>query len=193
MRRAGVLLPWVFGVAALSSAAAGATPPTSGPLHDPAARQLPRRAHPERESPATPVKPDLTGRARVGVASFYAREFDGRAMADGVPMNPRGNNAASKTLPLGTIAKVTNLETGKSAVVRIQDRGPYIKGRIVDLSPHTAQHIGITPRQGIAPVVVAPIRVPLPDGRVKLGAAAARPRSAVRIVGDVTPEGSAQR
>lgn len=89
-------------------------------------------------------------------------------MANGAPMNPRGNNAASRTLPLGTVAKVTNVVTGKSAIVQIEDRGPYIKGRIVDLSPSTAHKIGITRRIGVAKVVVEPIAVPLPDGRVKL-------------------------
>ncbi len=84
-------------------------------------------------------------------------------------MNPRGNNAASRTLPLGTVAKVTNTATGKSAIVKIKDRGPYIKGRIVDLSPATAREIGITPHIGVAKVVVAPIAVPLPGGRIKLG------------------------
>ena len=87
-------------------------------------------------------------------------------------MNPRGHNAASRTLPLGTVAKVTNVTTGRSAVVKIEDRGPYIKGRIVDLSPSTARKIGITPHIGVAKVVVAPITVPLPDGRVKRGEAA---------------------
>lgn len=89
-------------------------------------------------------------------------------MANGAPMNPRGNNAASRTLPLGTVARVTNLATGKSAIIRIEDRGPYIKGRIVDLSPSTARQIGITKRIGVAKVVVAPIAVPLPDGRIRL-------------------------
>jgi len=117
-------------------------------------------------------QPDLSGRKQSGKASFYARKFAGRAMANGAPMDPEGANAASKTLPLGTTAKVTNLETGQSAVVTIQDRGPYVPGRIVDLSPATARQIGITPRQGVAPVVVAPIAVPQPDGRIKLGAAA---------------------
>lgn len=117
-------------------------------------------------------RPDLTGRKRVGIASFYARSFSGKTMANGAPMNPRSDQAASRTLPLGTTAKVTNLETGKSAVVRIEDRGPYIKGRIVDLTPRTARRIGITRRKGISRVVVAPIAVPLPDGRVKLGAGA---------------------
>ena len=94
-------------------------------------------------------------------------------MADGNRMSLKGSNAASKTLPLGTTAKVTNLETGQSAVVTIQDRGPYVNGRIVDLSPATAQQIGITRKEGIAKVVVAPIAVPLPNGTVKLGDAAA--------------------
>jgi rare lipoprotein A len=115
---------------------------------------------------------DRTARKQMGKASFYAPMFAGRKMANGNRMDPHGNNAASKTLPLGTTAKVTNLETGKSAVVVIQDRGPYVPGRIVDLSPATAKKIGITPRQGVAMVVVAPIAVPQPDGAVKLGAAA---------------------
>ena len=89
-------------------------------------------------------------------------------------MNPRGNNAASRTLPLGTVAKVTNVTTGRSAVVKIEDRGPYIKGRIVDLSPTTARKIGITAKIGVAKVVVEPIAVPLPDGRIRLASAATR-------------------
>jgi len=133
-----------------------------------------------RISPHARAKPDLTGRPRVGVASFYARMFFGRPMANGVPMDPRSDNAASRTLPLGTIAKVTNLETGKSAVVTIQDRGPYVHGRIVDLSPTTAHKIGITRRKGISKVVVAPLAVPLPDGTVKRGIAARIPRQRQR-------------
>jgi rare lipoprotein A len=120
-------------------------------------------------------EPDFSAKKRMGTASFYAKQFAGRTMADGAPMDPGGDNAASKTLPLGTTAKVTNLETGKSAVVTIQDRGPYVPGRIVDLSPTTARQIGITQRKGVALVVVAPITVPQPDGRIKLGAAAYEP------------------
>jgi rare lipoprotein A len=115
---------------------------------------------------------DRSGEERVGKASFYAKRFSGKKMADGRLMNPLENNAASRTLPLGTIARVTNLETGKSAVITIQDRGPYAHGRIVDLSPTTAQYIGISREQGVARVAVAPITVPLPDGGVKLGSAA---------------------
>ena len=103
---------------------------------------------------------DRSGEHRVGKASFYANRFGGRKMADGTPMDLQGANAASKTLPLGTIARVINLENGLSAVVTIKDRGPFVKGRIVDLSPRTAREVGITPRQGVADVKVVPIYVP---------------------------------
>jgi rare lipoprotein A len=126
----------------------------------------PQRLSPKEKSPL-----DRSGKKRFGKASFYAYRFAGRKMADGKKMDPQRDNAASRTLPLGTTAKVTNLETGKSAIVTIQDRGPYVAGRIVDLSPATAQEIGISLRQGVAKVEVAPLAVPLPDGGVKLGAA----------------------
>jgi rare lipoprotein A len=115
---------------------------------------------------------DHSGKRRVGKASWYAGMFVGKKMADGNKMNPLNHSAASKTLPLGTTAKITNLETGKSAVVTIEDRGPYVRGRIVDLTPATAQQIGLNERKGVTKVEVAPITVPQPDGTVKLGAAA---------------------
>jgi rare lipoprotein A len=123
------------------------------------------------EPPSPQAKPhlDLSGRKRIGKASFYAKKFAGRKMADGTPMQAQGDNAASKTLPLGTTAMVTNLETGRTAIVTIRDRGPYVKGRIVDLSPATARKIGIEPKEGVAKVEVAPLEVPLPDGSVKPG------------------------
>jgi rare lipoprotein A len=138
-----------------------------------ASTRRPIHARPSSTAATLPKpKPDLTGKKRLGIASFYADNFGGRPMANGAPMKLDGNNAASRTLPLGTKAKVTNLETGKSATVVIEDRGPYVDGRIVDLSPATARKIGISRRQGISKVAVAPITVPQPDGTVKLGAAA---------------------
>lgn len=125
---------------------------------------------------ATP--PDRSGKKRIGKASYYHPMFNGRKMAGGKRFDPNGANAASKTLPLGTVARVTNLENGKSAVVAIQDRGPYVADRIVDLSPKTAQAIGIT-HQGVAKVEVAPISVPLPDGRVLVGDAGREAGTAV--------------
>jgi rare lipoprotein A len=128
-------------------------------------------------SPASASKPavDRSGKKRVGKASFYADRFGGRKMADGKIFHLHDSNAASRTLPLGTTAKVTNLETGQSAVVTIQDRGPYVDGRIVDLSPGTAQSIGLSKRKGVTQVEVTPITVPLPNGGVKLGQAADDP------------------
>ncbi len=129
---------------------------------------------------------DRSGGKRFGKASFYANSFAGKKMADGRIMDPQTDNAASRTLPLGTTAKVTNLETGKSAVVTIRDRGPFAGGRILDLSPATAQKIGMTRRKGTAKVEVAPIAVPMPDGRIKLGAAANDPRVAINLRNDKT-------
>lgn len=112
------------------------------------------QSHQHRERVAKPLKPQR------GKASIYAHRFAHRKMADGRRMDPQQDNAASRTLPLGTRARVTNLETGKSAVVTIEDRGPYVRGRIVDLSPATANEIGLDRKQGIAPVEVKPLEVP---------------------------------
>lgn len=114
---------------------------------------------------------DRSGKKHKGKASFYARKFFGKTMADGTPMNPQSNVAASKTLPLGTKATVKNLRNGKSAVVEIKDRGPYVIGRIVDLSPQTAKKLDME-KDGVVPVEVVPIEIPQPNGSVKLSAAA---------------------
>lgn len=115
---------------------------------------------------------DHSGKPRKGKASYYGKQFHGRKMADGTPMNPNSNVAASRTLPLGTTAEVTNLENGKSEVVEIRDRGPYVDGRIVDVSPKVAEKLDMK-KDGVAPVVVKPIEVPQPDGSIRLGAGAA--------------------
>ena len=114
---------------------------------------------------------DRSGKVRKGKASYYGQKFYRKKMADGTRMNPRSNAAASKTLPLGTTAEVTNLKNGESDVVEIRDRGPYVKDRIVDVSPETADKLGIK-KEGTAPVEVKPIDVPQDDGTVKPGAGA---------------------
>jgi rare lipoprotein A len=123
-----------------------------------------------------PVTPrghlDQSGRKQKGHASYYAKKFTNRKMADGNRFNPNSNVAASKTLPLGTTAKVTNLRNGKSAMVTVEDRGPHVDGRVVDLTPKVADELEMK-KSGVAPVVVAPVTVPQPDGAVKLGAGAA--------------------
>ena len=135
-----------------SSRGASSTSPQSG-----AATSTPK------SSSAAKPGLDRSGKKQVGKASFYADKFKGRKMADGTRMDPRDDNAASKTLPLGTTARVTNLETGRSAVITIQDRGPYVKGRVVDLSPATAREIGISREDGLAQVEVTPLSIPQAD------------------------------
>jgi len=113
-------------------------------------------------------KLDRSGKVRKGKASYYAKSFAGKKMADGTPMDPNANIAASRTLPLGTKVQVTNLDNGRSAVVEIRDRGPYVDGRIVDLSPKVAKKLKMLD-DGVAPVVVAPIEVPQADGSIRPG------------------------
>ncbi|TDH58334.1 septal ring lytic transglycosylase RlpA family protein [Dankookia rubra] len=100
-----------------------------------------------------------------GTASYYAPKFNGRRMANGKRFNPNANNAAHKTLPLGTTAKVTNLDNGRTAEVTVEDRGPYARGRIMDVSPKTAAQLDMK-KEGTAPVVVEPVRVPDRDERL---------------------------
>ena len=126
---------------------------------------------PAASQPAKPVKSklDRSGKKQVGKASIYADKFANKKMADGNKMDPNDDNAAHKTLPLGTKAKVTNLETGQSTQVTIQDRGPFVKGRIIDLPPGKAEEIGLTLEEGVTKVEVAPVEIPLPNGGKKFG------------------------
>jgi rare lipoprotein A len=115
---------------------------------------------------------DHSGRKQFGKASIYSAHFQGQRMANGRKFDHRSQSAASKTLPLGTVAKVTNLRNGQTAVVTVEDHGPYVDGRTVDVTKSTADQLGIGNSEGVAPVVVAPIAVPQPDGTVKPGAGA---------------------
>ena len=91
-----------------------------------------------------------------GVAAVYdARRFAGRQMANGQRFDPEANHAAHRHLPFGTIARVTNLRTGASTTVVITDRGPFTRGRIIDLSPRSAQAIGMG--IGLAQVEIRPL------------------------------------
>ncbi len=88
---------------------------------------------------------------QVGHASFYGKAWSGKLTANGERFDHRAMTAAHKTLPFHTRVKVTLLSTGKSVIVRINDRGPFIKGRIIDLSDKAAQKIGLT-TQGVGRV-----------------------------------------
>lgn len=78
-----------------------------------------------------------------GFASWYGGKFQGRKTASGEIFDTNLLTAAHKTLPFGTVVKVTNLENGKTVVVRINDRGPFVEGRIIDLSQAAAEEIGM--------------------------------------------------
>ena len=143
---AGLLGAWTEGIEPTPSAPSKppSTPPAAAPLE---------QAKKTDQQPAA-------GDAKVGKASIYSDSLHGKRMADGKPYEPEAPVAASKTLPLGTVAKVTNLETGKSTHVKIEDRGPMVKGRVVDLSPAAARKVGLTKHKGVAPVEVKPVAPP---------------------------------
>jgi len=88
-------------------------------------------------------------RNQTGVASFYGRECRGQRTANGERFDPNQLTAAHRTLPFGTRVKVTNLENGRHCVVRINDRGPFARGRVLDLSRAAARKLGFE-REGTA-------------------------------------------
>lgn len=90
---------------------------------------------------------------QVGVASWYGHPFTGRPTASGEIFDPRAMTAASRTLPLGTVVQVTNLRNGRKVLVRINDRGPYSGGRILDVSEAAARSLGFH-RAGTAQVAI---------------------------------------
>lgn len=100
-------------------------------------------------------RPQLNGsvHALKGVASYY---WQGRLTASGEVFDKRAMTAAHKTLPMGSRVRVTNLSNGRSAVVRINDRGPFVAGRVIDVSEGAADVLGMR-QSGLAPVRVEPI------------------------------------
>jgi rare lipoprotein A len=87
--------------------------------------------------------------AQSGIASVYV--YSGHRTASGEAMSPGALTAAHRTLPFGTMVRVTNNRTGRSVVVRINDRGPFVAGRVIDLSPAAAQALGVS---GLAQVTL---------------------------------------
>ena len=94
-----------------------------------------------------------------GIASWYGPGFDGNYTANGEIYDMEKVSAAHKTLPFGTIVRVVEFETGRSIVVRINDRGPFIEGRIIDLSKGAARELGIIDK-GITQVGLRIVRWP---------------------------------
>jgi rare lipoprotein A len=114
-------------------------------------------------APSTPDMPGMPdavqggeetqGEIDRGMASWYGEKFHGRRTASGEPFDMNALTAAHKTLPFGTQVRVRHARTGREVVVRINDRGPHVRGRIIDLSHAAAAAIGLV-QTGVAPVVV---------------------------------------
>jgi len=99
------------------------------------------------------------GHVQKGIASYYHDSLHGRKTASGEVYNKRLLSAAHKSLPLGTKVRVTKVRNGESIVVKINDRGPFVKGRIIDLSRRAARELGIV-SSGVAKVKVEVLSVP---------------------------------
>ena len=103
--------------------------------------------------------PRDTGWSDKGLASWYGNKFHGRKTASGEIYDMHKLTAAHRTLPFGTIVKVTNRKNNKSVVVRITDRGPFVRGRIIDLSYGAAAQIDMI-NEGLVPVKIIVIKTP---------------------------------
>jgi rare lipoprotein A len=149
----------------LTSLAAACAPMAEGPLATAAAvsareeRTERTATRPDSVMPA-PEQPWIRplGEQQLGKASYYGPEFTGRKMANGRRFDPRSTSVAHRTLPFGTKVLVTHLGNGRSAMATVEDRGPFVAGRIIDLSPRLAEHLGMI-AQGVAPVEVTPVEV----------------------------------
>ena len=99
------------------------------------------------------------GFVQTGIASWYGRDFHGKKTSNGETYDMHAMTAAHKTLPLGVFVKVQNRENGRETVVRVNDRGPFVKGRIIDLSYSAAKTLGVD-MAGTAPVRIEALGYP---------------------------------
>lgn len=130
------------------------------------------------------------GYDQTGVASWYGRDFHGKKTANGETYNMHAMSAAHKTLPLPTMVRVTNLDNGRAIVVRVNDRGPFVKSRIIDLSYAAARALGYD-RKGTARVRVQALsgavasarrqRPPVPAVRYPVSRSPSLPGNAVFV------------
>lgn len=106
--------------------------------------------------PAQVARP--VGNAQVGQASYYSQRFNGRRTASGQRFDPASDTIAHRTLPFGTLVRVTNLQNGLTTTGTVQDRGPWTRGRIVDLSPRVARQIDMI-QAGVVRVEIVPVEL----------------------------------
>ena len=133
-------------------------PPSQGPVSD-KPTQRPYVINNVRYYPI----PSSEGFVETGIASWYGRYFHGRKTSNGERYNMYADTAAHKILPMNTMVLVKNLENGREMVVRINDRGPFVRGRIIDLSYGSAKNLGII-KKGTAKVRIYAL-APKTDGR----------------------------
>jgi rare lipoprotein A len=106
--------------------------------------------------------PDASGFRQQGIASWYGRPFHGRRTSNGETYDMFGLSAAHKTLPFGTIVRVRNLSNDRTLDIRINDRGPFVHERVIDLSYGAARRLGVL-GPGTAPVEVIALAAPAPN------------------------------
>lgn len=134
MRR--LLVGVMVGLGALAGCAPRATRPTP--------REEPEVVRPEKPPPAKAYLEE-------GLASYYGPGLAGRPTASGEKFNPKAFTAAHRKLPFGACLRVVNMENGRSVEVRVNDRGPFVQGRVVDVSTAAAKQLGMT-EKGLARV-----------------------------------------
>ena len=136
---------------------------SSDPNMSTATRESPGHAHDvnrgvSRALPEIPPRPsERPGYDTVGIASWYGGRYHGRQTASGEVFDKNAPTAAHRTLPFGSRVQVTNLANGRSTIVRINDRGPFVPRRIIDVSRHAAEVLGFV-GQGITQVRVRTVQ-----------------------------------
>lgn len=128
--------------------------------------------------------------SQTGKVSWYGREHAGKLTANGERFNPKHMTAAHRTLPFGAMVRVTRLDNGRSVVVRINDRGPFIKGRIVDVSQAAAKELDLITK-GVAPCKVELVRSKVssvPEAAPGVGAIIGSSVPKGRVVAQVRPK-----
>jgi rare lipoprotein A len=150
--------PSISTIAMLPAESLSDNPPVDEPQHDipslesPPAAIIPRSPETQQASPsATLPTPAPATMIETGLASWYGARHHGKRTASGEIFDQNKFTAAHRTLPWGSIVKVTNLDNGKSVEVRINDRGPFKRGRIIDLSRTAARALGML-QSGVSPV-----------------------------------------
>ncbi|MEO8248146.1 MAG: septal ring lytic transglycosylase RlpA family protein [Burkholderiales bacterium] len=142
-----------------SEAATPAAQPDAPPQREPWTAGAPTIRFNFPSEPAAEEEDDEASDAQRGKASWYGEPFHGRKTANGERYNMYELTAAHKTLPFGTVVKVKDLDSGRSVRVRINDRGPFVSGRVIDLSKAAADKLGIAD-DGVKPVSVTVVDKP---------------------------------